>query len=231
MPRRHRLQTILAFDLFIGRSVQRAARVAAVSRAVAEEAKRWFGLSCAIVPNGVDEFFTPDGHAEEDFILFAGTLEPRKGVGDLVAAWSSLPQPRPRLVLAGDAGWGVPVPDGVEVTGYVTRERLRELYRRALLFVYPSRYEGFGIPPLEAMACGAAVIATRTGAIPDYADGAALLVDPGDLDALRAAMLRALRDRALRDELRARGAERAREWRWDRGAAVMAQLLAEAQRH
>jgi glycosyltransferase involved in cell wall biosynthesis len=262
MPRRHRLQTILSFDLFIGRSVQRATRIAAVSRAVAEEAKRWFGVSCAIVPNGVDDFFTPDGGGEEDdFILFAGTIEPRKGVDDLLDVWSSLPSPRPRLVLAGDAGWGVrasrphrsgvspdrdrgedrragrpagaggtPALQGVDVTGYVTRERLRELYRRARLFVYPSRYEGFGIPPLEAMACGAAVIATRTGAIPDYAEGAALLVEPGDLDALRAAMVRALASRALRDELRARGAERAAKWRWNHSAMLMSELLAEAGR-
>ena len=230
MPGRHRLQTILSFDLFIGRSVQRAARIAAVSRAVADEAKRWFGVSCTIVPNGVDDFFTPDGGDEDDFILFAGTLEPRKGIDDLLDVWASLPAPRPRLVLAGDAGWGVRVPDGVEITGYVARERLRELYRRARLFVYPSRHEGFGIPPLEAMACGAAVVATRTGAIPEYAEGAALLVDPGDRAALRAAMLRALNDRALRDELRARGAERARHYRWERSAALMGELLAEAAR-
>jgi len=230
MPGRHRLQTILSFDLFIGRSLQRAARVAAVSRAVAEQAKRWFGVSCAIVPNGVDEYFTAGDDQEEDFILFAGTLEPRKGIDDLLAVWSSLPAPRPPLVLCGDAGWRVPLPDGVTVTGYVPRERLRELYRRARLFVYPSRYEGFGIPPLEAMACGAAVIATRTGAIPEYADGAALLVEPGDRAALRAAMVRALGDRALRQELRGRAVERAAHYRWDRSAALMTQLLEEAGR-
>ncbi len=228
MPDRHRLQTILSFDLFIGRSVQRAARIAAVSRAVADQALRWFGVSCEIVPNGVDDFFTPDGSEEGDFILFAGTLEPRKGIDDLLAVWQSLAAPRPPLVLCGDAGWRVRIPEGVQVTGYVPRERLRELYRRARLFVYPSRFEGFGIPPLEAMACGAPVIATRTGAIPEYAEGAALLVDPGDRDALRAAMLRALGDRNLRDELRARGAERAGRYRWDRSAALMAELLAEA---
>ena len=187
-------------------------------------------MACEIVPNGVDEFFAPDGGAEGDFILFAGTLEPRKGVGDLIDVWSSLLAPRPRLVLAGDAGWGVRVPEGVEVTGYVGRERLRELYRRARLFVYPSHYEGFGIPPLEAMACGAAVIATRTGAIPEYADGAALLVDPGDRDALRAAIVRVLGDAALRGELRGRAAERAKEYRWERSAALMTELLAEAAR-
>jgi glycosyltransferase involved in cell wall biosynthesis len=228
MPDRHRMQTILSFDLFIGRSVQRAARIAAVSRAVADQAMRWFGVSCEVVPNGVDDFFTPDSGDEGDYILFTGTLEPRKGIDDLLDVWSSLPAPRPPLVLCGDAGWRVRVPDGVEVTGYVDRERLRELYRRARLFVYPSRYEGFGIPPLEAMACGAPVVATRTGAIPEYAEGAALLVEPGDRDALRAALVRALGDRALRDELRARGIERATHHRWDRSAALMTELLAEA---
>jgi glycosyltransferase involved in cell wall biosynthesis len=230
MPRRHRMQTILSYDVFIGRSVQRAARIAAVSRAVADEAKRWFGVACEIVPNGVDDFFTPGDGEEGDYILFAGTLEPRKGIDDLLAVWSSLAAPRPRLVLCGDAGWGVRVPDGVEVTGYVDRERLRELYRRARLFVYPSHYEGFGIPPLEAMACGAPVVATRAGAIPEYADSAALLVDPGDRIALRAAMVRALGDGALRAELRERGAERAKLYRWDRSAALMTELLAEAAR-
>src|SRR5262249_7896844 len=150
MPWRHRMKTVLSFDLFIGRSMQRAARVAAVSRAVAEQAWRWFGVRSEIVPNGVDDFFTPgDATDEGDTILFPGTLAPRKGVVDLVDVWRSLPEPRPQLVLCGDAGWGVRVPEGVEVTGYVDRRRLRELYRRARLFVYPSRYEGFGIPPLE----------------------------------------------------------------------------------
>ena len=122
------------------------------------------------------------------------------------------------------------MPPGAEVTGYVDRARLRELYRHARAFVYPSRYEGFGIPPLEAMACGAPVIATRTGAIPEYAEGAALLVDPGDRVALGDALVRLLRDAPLRRELRARGAERARTYTWERSAALMTQLLDEASR-
>jgi glycosyltransferase involved in cell wall biosynthesis len=233
MPHRHRLSTLLSFNLFIGRSLQKAARIAAVSRRVAEEAMRWFAVPprrIEIVPNGVDPFFSPGAEPEGDFILFAGTLEPRKGIDDLVAVWRSLPAPRPRLVLAGDAGWGVRLPAGIEVTGYVPRERLRQLYRTARLFVYPSRSEGFGIPPLEAMACGAAVVATRVGAIPDYAGDAALLVDPGDLDALRAAVVRLLRDAPLRAELRGRGAERARAYSWDESARRMTALLAEAAR-
>ncbi|HEX7829358.1 MAG TPA: glycosyltransferase, partial [Thermoanaerobaculia bacterium] len=138
--------------------------------------------------------------------------------------------PRPRLVLCGDRGWGMRLPDGVEVTGYVTREKLRALYRGALAFIYPSRYEGFGIPPLEAMACGAPVIATRTGAIPEFAEGAALLVPPGDRDALRAALIRVSSNAGLRRELRAAGPERAKSWGWERGAEAMTRLLDEAVR-
>lgn len=229
MPGRHRLKTILSFNVFIGASLEMASRVACVSRAVADEAMRGFGVHASkieLVPNGVDPFFSPGGE-EEDYVLYAGTLEPRKGLDDLLAAWSSL-APRPRLILCGDAGWRTRVPDGVEVTGYVSRQRLRELYRRARVFVYPSRYEGFGIPPLEAMACGAPVIATRTGAIPEYAEGAAELIAPGDVDALRAALSRVLRDASLRAGLRARGAERATHFGWDRSARTMAELLEQA---
>ena len=229
MPGRHRLKTILSFNLFIGRSLEMATSVACVSRAVADEAIRGFGVSASkieIVPNGVDRFFSPGG-VEQDYILFTGTLEPRKGVADLIAVWRSLPEPRPRLVLAGGSGWGptIPTVPGVETTGYVTLERLRELYRGARAFVYPSRYEGFGIPPLEAMACGTPVIATRTGAIPEFAGDAALLVDPGDRDGLRKALVRLLRDRALRADLRQRGPERARLYDWNRSAQIMTELL------
>ena len=227
MPGRHRLKTILSFNLFIGRSLEIATRVACVSRRVADETMRGFGVPAEkieIVPNGVDPFFSPGGE-ELDYILFTGTLEPRKGIDDLFAVWSSLPEPRPRLVLAGDAGWKTEVPNGVSATGYVTRERLRELYRGARVFVYPSRYEGFGIPPLEAMACGAPVIATRTGAIPEFAGDAALLIEPGDRSALREALMRVLGDRDLRRDLRARGPERARRYDWIRSANLMAELL------
>ncbi|HVG25027.1 MAG TPA: glycosyltransferase family 1 protein [Thermoanaerobaculia bacterium] len=236
MPLRHRAKTILSFNLFIGASLELASRVACVSRTIADEAMRGFGVpswKIELVPNGVDDFFTPGDEEEEDYILFTGTLEPRKGIEDLVDAWRALPAPRPRLVLCGDAGWRTRVADdeGIVRTGYVTREKLRELYRRAIAFVYPSRHEGFGIPPLEAMACGAPVIATRTGAIAEYAEGAALLIAPGARDALRAELARVVRDASLRRELRAAGPLRAKSWTWERGARAMSELVrAAAQR-
>lgn len=232
-PGWHQMKTILSFDLFIGRSLEMAYGVAAVSRAVAGEAIRGFGVPAAkieIVPNGVSEFFSPGSEPEGDYMLYAGTLEPRKGLDDLVAAWWSLPR-RPRLILCGDPGWRTRFDlPGIEIAGFVSKERLRDLYRAAQMFVYPSRYEGFGIPPLEAMACGAPVIATRTGAIPEYAGDAALLVNPGDLDALRQAMLLLLGDRSLRADLRLRGPARAAHYRWEKSAATMADLLREAAR-
>jgi glycosyltransferase involved in cell wall biosynthesis len=231
-PGRHRFKTIASFNLFIGASLDRARRIAAVSRSVADEAIRWFGVSprrLELVPNGVDEFFTPGDGGESDYVLFVGTLEPRKGVDVLLEAWRAIPEPKPRLVLCGSSGWGkVPVDSHVEWTGFVDRTRLRDLYRHAIAFVYPSRYEGFGIPPLEAMACGAPVIATRTGAIPDFADGAALIVEPGDVSELRDALVRMLRDRALRQDFRARGPVQARRFGWEPGATTMMELLREA---
>ncbi len=260
MPGRHLLKTVLSFNLFIGRSLERAAKVAAVSRAVADEAMRSFGVPAAkieIVPNGVDEFFSPGGGgsgrggqgseqvcASDPYILYVGTLEPRKGLDDLLFAWTALPPGRPRLVLVGDAGWGrasqhlrdratdeiLRRSKDIDFTGFVTRERLRELYRGATAFVYPSHFEGFGIPPLEAMACGAPVIATRTGAIPEYAGDAALLVRPRDRYGLADALERLLQSDSLRRELRARGPERARRYRWDRSATLMTELLGGAAR-
>ena len=232
-PARHRLKTVASFNLFIGRSLERARAVAAVSRAVADDAVRWFGVPRGrvhLVPNGVDSFFTPGSDGEGDYILYAGTLEPRKGIDLLLDAWNALAPPRPRLVLCGGEGWNVRVPAGVERTGYVDRATLRQLYRRCLLFVYPSRYEGFGMPPLEAMACGAAVIATRTGAIPDFAGEDALLVDPGDRNQLYEAIRRLLDDRVLRTELRTRAPQRATRYGWEASARTMTELLSEAAR-
>jgi glycosyltransferase involved in cell wall biosynthesis len=184
-----------------------------------------------IVPNGVDEYFSPAGE-ESDYILYAGTIDPRKGIADLIAVWESLPAPRPRLILCGDPGWGIRIPASkeIQVTGYVPRERLRGLYRNARAFVYPSLHEGFGLPPLEAMACGAPVIATRTGAVSDYAGDAAIVIPPGDRGALRDSLQRLLQDHGLRRELRARGPQQAARFRWDESARLMTALLAEALR-
>lgn len=249
MPGFHRIRTLVSFNAFIGRSLSLATAIAAVSQTTAAEVMREFNVPAhriTIVPNGVDAFFSIDDRTDGElpaglepgsYLLYAGTLEPRKGIGDLLAAWDALGESRPRLVLAGDPGWSTGARiraavskhrDELMVTGFVPRTTLRSLYRNALVFVYPSHYEGFGLPPLEAMACGAPVITTDGGAIPEIVGDAALLTVAGDAGSLRDGMVRLLRDAALREELRERGRARARRFDWQTSADRMLELLRRA---
>ncbi|HVT02369.1 MAG TPA: glycosyltransferase family 1 protein [Thermoanaerobaculia bacterium] len=249
MPHRHRIKTVLSFNLLIARSLEMAEYIAAVSLTAASEIMRGFGVrsgKITIVPNGVDEFFSPgpaDGLparlAGKDYLLYVGTLEPRKGIDDLVRAWRAITG-RPRLVLCGSEGWGHArlrsmmeheIEAGeIIMTGYVDRTTLRALYRGASALVYPSRFEGFGLPPLEAMACGTPVVATAGGAIREVVGDAAELVEVGDIDGLRQAIMTVLANESRRLELIARGHERVELFRWDTSAHLMRDLLRAAAR-
>jgi glycosyltransferase involved in cell wall biosynthesis len=144
-------------------------------------------------------------------VLAVGTLEPRKNLPRLVEAAR---RNDVELRVVGARGWGgVEVAgNGVRWLGEVSDADLAQLYRGALCVAYPSVYEGFGIPVLEAMACGAPVVTSRGTAMEEVADGAAVLVDPNDPAELAAGLERAV---AERDTLVTRGLERARAFRWD----------------
>jgi glycosyltransferase involved in cell wall biosynthesis len=173
-----------------------------------------------VVPNGVDPLFTPHGPAAPgSFVLAVGTLEPRKNLGAVVTA-ATLAGVELRVV--GAAGWG-----GVTVPGWLGRasdDELAALYRGARCLVYPSLYEGFGIPVLEAMACGTPVVTSRGGATEEVAGGAAVLVDATDPDAIAAGIAEA---EARRDELVALGLERARGFTWHHAADLVEALWRE----
>jgi glycosyltransferase involved in cell wall biosynthesis len=170
-----------------------------------------------VVPNGVEAEFTEDGPAADgDYVLAVGTLEPRKNLQRLVEAAR---RSDVELRVVGARGWG-----GVEVSGNGVRwlgevgdAELARLYRGARCVAYPSLYEGFGIPVLEAMACGAPVVTSRGTAMEEVADGAAILVDAHDPAEIAAGIERAV---AERDRLVPRGLERARAFRWDAIAAA-----------
>jgi glycosyltransferase involved in cell wall biosynthesis len=178
-----------------------------------------------VVPNAVGDEFTNVGEAEEgDYILAVGTLEPRKNLERLIEA---VQRTKSELRVVGARGWGgVEVGgNGVRWLGEVSDKELARLYRGAACVAYPSLYEGFGIPVLEAMACGAPVVTTRGTAMEEVADGAAVLVDARDPAEIATGIERAATDR---DELVARGLERASQFRWDAVAAATVQVYREA---
>lgn len=170
-----------------------------------------------IVPNGVDPVFVPDGPAAEgDYVLAVGTLEPRKNLSVAVEAARLAGA---ELRVAGAAGWG-----GVAAHGWVgepTDAELAALLRGARCLVYPSLYEGFGLPVLEAMACGTPVVTSLGGATEEVAGAAAVLVDPRDPAAVAAGIEEADR---RREELRAAGLVRAQSFTWRRSADLVEAL-------
>lgn len=212
----------------VPRVLAAARRVIAVSeftRRELVELLRVPGEKIRVVPNGVDDQFTPDGAAADgDYVLAVGTLEPRKNLARLVEA---VRRNGIELRVVGARGWGnVELGgNGVHWLGEVTDAELARQYRGARCVAYPSLYEGFGIPVLEAMACGAPVVTSRATAMEEVADGAAVLVDPNDPAELAAGIERAVADR---EELVARGLERARAFRWDAVADATVDVYREA---
>jgi glycosyltransferase involved in cell wall biosynthesis len=162
------------------------------------------------------------------YFLYVGTLEPRKNLARALRAFASVAGALPgcRFVIVGQRGWRYdevlraaahPALRGrVELLGYVTEDSLPELYAHALALVYPSLYEGFGLPVVEAMACGTPVLTSRSSSLAEIAEGAALLVDPTDEKALADALHALATDEGLRNRLRAQGLERARAFSWER---------------
>jgi glycosyltransferase involved in cell wall biosynthesis len=202
--------------------------------------------SIAVVPGGVEPRFVPVsdpgllaaarervGVGETPFVLAIGVIEPRKNLNRLMDAFAQLKQrpcvPRDlKLVLAGGRGWlfdGIYehqaaslVRDDILMPGYIADDLLPALYSAAEVLAFPSLYEGFGLPILEAMACGTPVVASRASCLPEVAEGAALLVEPDNVEGLAVALEQALCDPELRAQLIQDGRERAAQYTWQRAA-------------
>jgi glycosyltransferase involved in cell wall biosynthesis len=165
------------------------------------------------------------------FLLYVGTIEPRKNLLTLIRAYDELlrtTEHQPQLVLCGGRGWlcdevfnlvdELKLQDQVRFTGYVDDADLPALYSAAQAFVYPSLYEGFGLPPLEAMACGAPVITSNVTSLPEVVGDAGLTHAPEDARELTRTMARLLSDLNLRAHFKRAGLERARQFSWERAA-------------
>ena len=176
----------------------------------------------------------------DDFLLTVGTLEPRKNLLTLVNAFGKIAtdQPTLQLVIAGSRGWlseplfeaigKSPAQDRIVLTEYLNDDELRALYSSCSAFVYPSIYEGFGLPPLEAMACGAPVIASHIPALEETTGGAAVLFEPNDVNSLASAIVDLLQSSELRSRFSALGRVRAAEFTWEQTARLTLEVYEKA---
>jgi glycosyltransferase involved in cell wall biosynthesis len=242
-PNWHQAGRIAWIERRLPRTLSQASRFVCVSEFTARDVQRQFGVARSridVVRPGVSAMFRPMTReaassvldrfdlADRDYLFAVSTLEPRKNFDRLLAAHAMLPQALRQhcpLVIAGRRGWGETLADAaaerarsdgtLRLLGHVTDDELVALYARCAAVAYVSLYEGFGLPVLEAMACGAPVVASRSTAVGETAGDAALLIDPEDTEEIAGALDRILTDKTLAVELMGRGTQRAAEFTWD----------------
>lgn len=242
---------------FTVNSVKRARAVIAISESTRQDVINLLGAPPERVHTiycGADEQFRPLPAAEvaafraarslpETFVLFLGTLEPRKNVDGLIRAygrWREQEPEAPPLIIAGGKGWyyqhifalvqSLNLTGTVRFADYVPQNELALWYNAASLFVYPSHFEGFGLPVLEAMACGVPVITSTASSLPEVTGtaGTACLVNPADTEALAGAMRQVLADQDLRQVMSQQGLNRAAQFRWDKTARETVEVYRQA---
>jgi glycosyltransferase involved in cell wall biosynthesis len=225
-------------------ATHRSNRVLTVSEASKRDILEYFSIpesKIDVIYNGIDErFWSPPDQEDIDrireryqldgrFVLYAGNIKPHKNLERLIDAFYMLRNSQGfddvKLLIIGDeiskyatlrrAVHRHKLHKHVRFFGFVSNQTLAVLYRLAAVFVFPSLYEGFGLPPLEAMASGTPVITSNVSSLPEVVGDAAFLIDPYQAEAIASAMERVLNDAGLRDDLRARGLRRAREFSWD----------------
>jgi glycosyltransferase involved in cell wall biosynthesis len=254
LPDTFKRRSWMQLRLTVRATVRRAAHVIAPSEYTRQDLIKTYKLDPArvtAIPLAASQHFRPVEDISElervrrrygitrDYILAVGSIQPRKNLSRLVRAYSGLRRERgrsnlPQLVLVGKKAWlygetlkaveEEGVGDSVVLTGYVSEGDLPALYTGALCFAYPSYYEGFGLPPLEAMRCGTAVLTGNRTSLPEVVGDAGLTADPFDTGAIARALARLIEDPALRAELGARGLERASGFDWRDTARMTLQV-------
>ena len=244
LPQTFNRRSRTQLKLTVRHSARRAARILSLSEHTRRDIIETYNIApqrVTAIPLAAPDHFGPIMDNRElqrvrhnygidgDYILSVGSIQPRKNLARLVRAYASLRESGsadklPKLVLVGKCAWlydetlraldETNIKDAVVLTGYVPETDLPALYSGALCFVYPSYFEGFGLPPLEAMKCGAAVIVGNRTSLPEVVGDAALAVDPFDVEAIAGALKKVVNDSALRTILSVKGQERAREFNW-----------------
>lgn len=233
------------YKYLLPKTLKSASKIITVSNCTKEDIISYYNVSSEkikVIYNAVDERFTPQKSQEIakvrnryglnfPFILYVGTLEPRKNIPFILKAFHNIRKNYIdyKLVIAGKKGWkykeifdtinALNLQNHVVFTGYVLDEDLPGLYAAADLFVYPSLYEGFGLPPLEAMACGTPVITSNTSSLPEVVGDAGIMVDPHNVNKLADSICRVLSNKKLKECMVEKGLEKAREFSWERCAS------------
>jgi glycosyltransferase involved in cell wall biosynthesis len=249
-PETHDRLTNFLFHRYIPRAIARTDRVITVSDASKRDIERFYDVDSSRVCRvycGIGEQFHPRTEEavvdicrrygiHKPYVLAVGALQARKNLESVLEAYARLRrQGLPHtLVLVGPKAWksqGVfqrlhqlELDDDVQLTGFIDDRDLPAVYSGASCFIFPSLYEGFGLPPLEAMACGAPVVTSNTSSLPEVVGDAGLLVGPKDIDCLTTAISRVLTDSALASDLRNRGIARAKQFTWEAAALSHADL-------
>jgi glycosyltransferase involved in cell wall biosynthesis len=237
-------------------AVRRSHRILTVSEASKRDIVHFFNVApekIVVVYNAIDERFGVEPREEDvarvreryqldqEFVLYVGNIKPHKNLVRLIDAFDLLRQragcDQLKLLIIGDEISKLPalrravhrhkLHKHVRFLGFQPDDTLAILYRLAAVFVFPSLYEGFGLPPLEAMACGTPVVTSNVSSLPEVTGDAAVLVDPYDVESIAGGMHRVLSTPALRQELRAKGLARAREFSWERSVARTHELYRE----
>ena len=249
-PEWHPLERVRHMERHFEKSLARAATVITVSQAAKKDLMKMFGTEeekITVIKNGVDHaLFSPRDasvleksraslHLPEHFILHVGTVEPRKNLKTLLHAHSLLPAPLRAhfpLLLAGASGWRnqslnnlIRKARDVHYLGYLPEETLSILYNAADLLCCPSWYEGFGLPVIEAMACGCPTVVSTDPALVETSGPAALHVPPDDAEGLSCAIRQVLEDTSLRTQMRAQGYKRAQAFSWEQSAEAHLDLF------
>jgi glycosyltransferase involved in cell wall biosynthesis len=258
MPDMHMASKVRYFRFFIGAAARRADALSFVSQSTQKDFLKFFphpAPSCNVVRLGKGPQFRPDINPQEvervvrkyglaqPYVLYIGTIEPRKNLVRLVEAFSTLTQTYPThtLVIAGMKGWmyeslfelvgTLDLESRVVFTGFVSEEDKPYLIRGAEIFTYVSLYEGFGIPVLEALACGTPTLTSDVSSIPEIAGDSALLIDPSSVQEIATGLERLLGDVSLRNELAAKSISQAARFSWPDTAADMLRVYRKAAGH
>jgi glycosyltransferase involved in cell wall biosynthesis len=236
--------TLLRYKILFSKSINLADRVIAISNSTKQDLIRYFQVpedKITVTHLAADECFRPlpsnniqrfrdKYRLDFPFILYVGTLEPRKNLPTLIKAFYYLKKKNisHKLVIAGGKGWkydsifqmisNLNLMKDIHFTGYVPKEDLPLLYNAADAFVYPSLYEGFGLPPLEAMACGCPVITSNTSSLPEVVGDAGITINPCDYDKLAETVDNVISDSELKIQLSKMGQARAAEFSWKKCA-------------